>query len=633
MKLSDNALTVLTKRDYLKKDKEGRVVEKPDQMFRRVAKAISKIEKKENRSKWEKKFYKVMSKLEFLPNSPTLMHAGTKFNQLSACFVLPLVDSLESIFNSMEEMATIARTGGGVGIPLSNLRPRGSRIRSTGGITSGPISFLKLYNEAAEVINEGSSRRVALMAVMDVHHPDIMDFVFAKGVEEEVRNFNISVGVTDEFMKAALNGKEYELRIPNGESEQTGTKVVKKISASRVLDMITFQAWKTADPGMVFIDKMNEASPIKHLGRIETTNPCGEQPLLPYESCNLGSINLSKCVKRKKRGRGMVMEVNWRKIENLVQVAVRFLDNVIDICKYPLPEIDKQTKKTRKIGLGVMGFADMLVKLKIAYDSNQGLRMGERISKFIHDTAISESQKLAKERGSFPGFKGSDWEKQGFKGMRNSTVNTVAPTGTISIIANCSSGIEPLFALSYIRKNILDVDNTELLEANDLFLKVAKERKFYSKELMKEVSETGGVSEIVNVPKDVKELFKVSHEIDFRTHIKMQAAWQKHIDAAVSKTINMSRSASPDDVKEAYELAYQTGCKGITVYRDGSKARQVLNAGVGQSGSDPIVDNQRKWVGNGHSQEELCPECGGELSFKEGCATCLSCGYSRCSVS
>ncbi len=631
MKLTDNALTVLTKRDYLKKDDQGRVVETPEKMFKRVAKAVASVETKyggvKMRKRWEERFFKVMSSLEFLPNSPTLMHAGTKFNQLSACFVLPLRDSLEEIFNSMEEMATISRTGGGVGIPLSNLRPRGSKIRSTGGITSGPISFLKLFNQAAEVINEGSSRRAALMAVMNVHHPDIMDFVFAKAVEEEIKNFNISVGVTDEFMKAAKAGKEYELRMP-----KTG-KVIKKIPAQQVLDMITFQAWKTADPGMVFLDEMNEKSPIKHVGEIETTNPCGEQPLLPYESCNLGSINLSKCLKRVKRGKGFRKKVDWEKLESLTRLAVRFLDNVIDVCSFPLEEIDQQTKRTRKIGLGVMGFADLLVELRIPYASNQGVRMGERLSKFIHETAISESKAIGKERGSFPGFKGSDWEKRGFSHMRNSTVNTVAPTGTISIIANCSSGIEPLFALCYVRKNILDVDNTELVEVNDLFEKVARKEKFYSKELMRQISETGGMGDLSRVPKEHREIFKTSQEIDFRDHIKMQAAWQKHIDAAVSKTINMSSGATPDDVREAYMLAYELGCKGITVYRDGSKNRQVLNAGTTSTGTKSMVNDERKWVGNGHSQEELCPECGGELSFKEGCATCSSCGYSRCSVS
>lgn len=619
--LSDNAITVLTKRDYLKRDKEGRVAETPEQMFRRVAKAISVKDKL-----WEERFFQAMASLEFLPNSPTLMHAGTKFNQLSACFVLPLDDNLESIFKTMQQMATIARTGGGIGIPLSNLRPRGSKVKSTGGITSGPISFLQLFNQVANVINEGSSRRVALMAVMNAHHPDIMDFVFAKGVEEEMSNFNISVGATDDFMKAAINNKEYELRAP------LTNEVVKKISARRVLDMITFQAWKTADPGMVFLDKMNDKSPVNHLGKIQTTNPCGEQPLLPYESCNLGSINLSKCINpTSSRLRGA--EIDWEKLEKLVRLGVRFLDDVIDVCTYPIEEIELMSRRTRKIGLGVMGFADMLIKLNIPYASNEGLKTGERLAKFIHDAAVGESKILGKERGSFPAFKGSVWEKQGFKAMRNSTVNTVAPTGTISIIADCSSGIEPLFALSYVRKNILDINNTELVETNALFEKTAKQKKFYSKELMRQISETGGIDGLKGVPNNVREVFKVSQEISWSWHVKMQAAWQKHTDAAVSKTINMSNSASPDDVREAYILAYETGCKGITVYRDGSKARQVLNAGVTKSATQQIVDDNRKWVGNGHREEELCPECGGELTFKEGCATCLACGYSRCTVS
>ncbi len=629
IKLSNNALTVLSKRDYLKKDEKGNVVETPEKMFSRVARVVAGVEKgygltARQAKSWEDKFYQAMSSLEFLPNSPTLMHAGTNFNQLSACFVLPMGDSLEEIFKTMKETATIARTGGGVGIPLSNLRARGSRIKSTGGITSGPISFLQLFNQMANVINEGSSRRVAMMAVMNVHHPDIMDFIFSKGVEGEVSNFNISVGITDEFMEAVRKNKDYELRAP-----ESG-KVIKKISARRVMDMITFQAWKTADPGMVFLDKMNEFSPVNHLGEIQTTNPCGEQPLLPYESCNLGSINLSKCIKS---GRGRKKaQVDWEKFENLVRLAVRFLDNVIDVCSYPLDEIDKMTRKTRKIGLGVMGFADMLIQLKIPYGSREGLKMGERLSQFLQNTARDESRKLGEARGSFPAFSGSMWDREGYKAMRNSTVNTVAPTGTISIIANCSSGIEPLFALSYVRKNILDVSNTELLEVNDWFEKVARQKKFYSKALMKQISEIGGINGLTGVPRDIKEVFKVSHEINWEDHVKMQAAWQKHIDAAVSKTINLPNSATPDEVQEAYLLAYELGCKGVTVYRDGSKMKQVLNAGGSSLSSKPMVDDKRKWVGNGHKEEDLCPECGGELTFKEGCANCLACGYSRCSV-
>ena len=627
IKLTDNALTVLTKRDYLKRDKDGRVTETPEQMFQRVSQAIAGAEKPYGGVKavkdWAAKFYDAMSNLEFLPNSPTLMHAGTKFNQLSACFVLPLEDNLASIFKTMEEAATIARTGGGVGIPLSNLRARGTKVKSTGGVTSGPISFLQLFNQMANVINEGSSRRVAMMAVMNVHHPDIMDFIFAKGVEEEIKNFNISVGATDVFMKAVLANKDYELRSPGHTPGELG-EVVKKISARRVMDMITFQAWKTADPGMVFLDRMNQQSPVNHLGLIETTNPCGEQPLLAYESCNLGSINLAKCLN--------VKGINWEKTEALVRLGVRFLDDVIDICSYPLPEIDAMSKKTRKIGLGVMGLADLLVLLKIPYASNEALKLSERLAKFIQNIARDESKSLAQVRGSFPAFKGSLWDRQGFKAMRNSTVNTVAPTGTISIIANCSSGIEPLFALTYVRKNILDVNNTELIEVNQKFEKTAKENQFYSKELMRQVSVSGGIDGLPGVPKDIKEIFKVSHEIGWDGHVKMQAAWQKHIDAAVSKTINLVSSATPDDIREAYLLAYETGCKGITVYRDGSKTKQVLNVGLGII-RQPIIDDQRKWVGNGHREEELCPECGGELTFKEGCANCLACGYSRCLIS
>ena len=479
----------------------------------------------------------------------------------------------------------------------------------------------------ANVINEGSSRRVAMMAVMNVHHPDILDFIFAKGIDDEIANFNVSVGVTDQFMKAVTSNKDYELKVPGS------NRIVKKISARRVMDMITFQAWKTADPGMVFLDRMNEKNPANHLGEVQATNPCGEQPLLPYESCNLGSINLSKCIKKVKRGRGVSIEVDWNKLGKLVKLAVRFLDDVIDICTYPIKEIDKMTHKTRRIGLGVMGFADLLVMLNIPYASNQGLKMGEKLSEFIQKKSQDESKKLGKERGSFPAFKGSQWRKQGFKQMRNSTVNTVAPTGTISIIADCSSGIEPLFALSYVRKNILDVGNTEMVEVNRLFESISRNKRFYSKKLMKEISETGGINNLSEVPKKIREVFAISHEIDWSWHVKMQAAWQKYVDAAISKTINMSHSATPDDVRDAYLMAYETGCKGITVYRDGSKSRQMLNIGTSRVSGRPIVNDRRKWVGNSHPQEELCPECGGELNFKEGCTGCVACGYSRCSVS
>jgi ribonucleoside-diphosphate reductase alpha chain len=632
IKLSENALKVLQARDYLKRDKEGRILETPEKMFRRVAGAIAKAEARYEGSEavrnWQERFYQAMAGLEFLPNTPTLMHAGTKFNQLSACFVLPLEDSLESIFRTMEQTATVARTGGGVGIPVSNLRARGARIRSTGGITSGPISFLQLFNQMANVINEGSSRRVALMAVMEVHHPDIMDFIFAKGSEEELANFNLSVGVSDEFMKAYQGNKEYELRSPHDQ------RVVKKISARRVFDMISFQAWKTADPGMVFLDRINEKNPVNQLGKIQTTNPCGEQPLLAYESCNLGSINLASCVKTvRTKKRSQKIEIDWEKLEDRVRLGVRFLDDVIDVCTYPLPEIEKMSKKTRKIGLGVMGWADLLAILGIAYASNQGLKLAEKVAKFIQTVARNESRLLAEKRGSFPAFRGSLWGRQGYKKMRNSTVNTVAPTGTISIIANCSSGIEPLFALAYVRRNILDVDNTEMVEVNELFEKTLKQKGIYSKELMEKISETGGAGSLAELPKPIKETFAVSQEIDWTWHVKMQAAWQKYTDAGVSKTINMSNAATPDDVRDAYLMAYDLGCKGITVYRDGCKTKQVLNVGATQGLTRPIVDDRRKWVGNGHAPEELCPECGGILSFKEGCANCLACGYSRCSVS
>lgn len=620
--LSDNAMVVLQKRGYLLKKKDGSF-ESAEEMFRRVAKNIASADKKYGASngelkRVEERFYQMMSNFEFLSGT-VMRNAGREFQQLSACFVLPLEDSLESIFKSLYDTAMIVRTGGGVGIPLSNLRSRGIPIKSTSGVSSGPVSYLKLFDHTAEVINESCSRRVAMMAVMRVDHPDIEEFIMAKDMVGEIVNFNVSVGITDEFMRAYKEGKDFNLVDPHTKG------VVKKVNAKSLFEMISYQAWKVGDPGLVFLDKMNKENPNPQLGDYEATNPCGEQPLLPYESCNLGNINLSKCVSNG--------EINWNKLEDLVKVGVHFLDNVIDMCSYPIPEIDKMARTTRKIGLGVMGFADALIDLGTPYDSKEGVELGEKLARFIQKKAREASANLGERRGSFPAFFKSRLKKK-YKAMRNATVNTVAPTGTISIFANCSSGIEPLFALSYVRKNILDIGKTTMFEVNPTFMRVANERGFYSEKLMEEVNKKGGVREIKGVPESVKSVFVTSHEIATSWHLKMQSAWQRYTDAAVSKTINLPNSATAEDVKNSYMLAYEMGCKGVTVYRDGSRGdNQVLAVGADKKTTlattkDYTEDEAATFSG----KDGKCPECQSIMEFRDGCVVCLGCGYSYCSI-
>lgn len=623
--LSENAMMVLQKRGYLLKKKDGGF-ESAEEMFRRVAKNIASADKKYGVTngelkKVEEKFFEMMSNMEFLSGT-VMRNAGREFQQLSACFVLPLEDSLESIFKSLYDTAMIVRTGGGVGIPLSNLRSRGIPIKSTSGVSSGPVSYLKLFDHTAEVINESCSRRVAMMAVMNVSHPDIEEFIIAKDRVGEIVNFNASVGITDEFMRAYKNDGEFNLVDPHTK------EVVKKVKAKSLFEMIAYQAWKVGDPGLVFLDKMNKENPNPHLGDYETTNPCGEQPLLPYESCNLGNINLSKCVAGS--------EVDWNKLENLVKEGVHFLDNVIDMCTYPISEIDKMARTTRKIGLGVMGFADMLVDLGIAYDSKEGVELGEKIAKFIQKKAREASANLGERRGSFPAFFKSRLKKK-YKAMRNACVNTVAPTGTISIFANCSSGIEPLFALSYVRKNILDIGKTTLFEVNPVFMREAEGKGFYSEKLMEEVNKKGGVREIKGVPENVKKVFVTSHEIATNWHLKMQSAWQKYTDAAVSKTINLPNSATAEDVKDSYLSAYEMGCKGVTVYRDGSRGdNQVLSVGQGRTDEKMTLVTTKDFTEDEAAvfsgKDGKCPECGELMEFRDGCVVCPGCAYSYCSI-
>ena len=564
LKLSLNAMEVL-KRRYLLKNELGEVIETPSQMFERVAKAIARAElnygkSKEEVKEIERRFYLLMRNLEFLPNSPTLMNAGTELGQLAACFVLPVEDSIEGIFGAVKNMAKIHQSGGGTGFSFSRLRPKEDVVKSTGGVASGPVSFMRVFDVATDVIKQGGKRRGANMGILNADHPDILEFIRAKE-RGEFANFNTSVAVTDEFMHAVERNDEYGLVNPRTKGE------VRKINAREVFNEIVTYAWKIGDPGIVFMDEINRRNPISAVGEIEATNPCGEQPLLPYDSCNLGSINVSKFVKK---GDG---EIDWERLRGVIWISVRFLDDVIDVNRYPLPEIEKMTRANRKIGLGIMGFAELLIKLGIAYDSKDALSVGEKLMQFITNEARQCSAELGLERGSFPNFGLSVWNSE-YEAMRNATLTTIAPTGTISIIAGCSSGIEPIFAVAFVR-NVMG----GMLEINKLFEGIAKEKGFYSKELITEIAKCGSVQDIDGIPEDVKMVFVTALDISPEWHVRMQAAFQKYTDNAVSKTVNLPSDATWGDVKKVFLLAYKLKCKGITIYRYGSK-EQVLSLNI-----------------------------------------------------
>lgn len=584
LKLPQNAILVLERR-YLRKDENGRVIESTGNMFRRIAKGIAEVEKQYGKSQdkvaeWEDEFYRMMTSLEFIPNSPTLMNTGTEFKQLSACFVLPIEDSIESIFDSLKVAAIIHKTGGGTGFAFSRLRPKGDMVKTTGGIASGPISFATIYDTATDVVKQGGRRRGANMGILRVDHPDIMDFIVAKEKEGILRNFNISVALTDKFMQAVEKDRDFELINPRNGS------VVKKLKARAIWNLIVMMAWKNGEPGVVFLDAINKYNPTPHLGVIESTNPCGEQPLLPYESCNLGSIDVSKFV----AGEG---RMDWEKLRETVGKAVRFLDNVIDANVYILQEIEKVTRGNRKIGLGLMGFADMLIKRGIKYDTEEGLKAAGELMKFINEEGHKVSAKLGEEKGSFPNFSGSVWEKD-WKAMRNATITTIAPTGTISIIGGSSQGIEPLFAIVYVRE-VSESLGRSLIEINPLFENIALREGFYSEELMKKISKRTSVQDLEEIPEHIRRLFVTAHDITAEWHVRMQAAFQKHTDNAVSKTINFPNSATPNDIEKAYWLAYKLGCKGVTVYRHGSREAQVLR---------PIESE-----GTVADYSQICPTC------------------------
>lgn len=733
VQLSPNAALVLAKR-YQRKDLEGQLTETPRELFWRVAYSIAAEEAKYENSPFgvdelAARFYTLMTTFRFLPNSPTLMNAGTELGQLAACFVLPVGDSIEEIFNAVKYAALIHKSGGGTGFSFSRLRPKASRVGSTGGVASGPLSFLRIFNTATEQIKQGGTRRGANMGILRVDHPDILEFIRAKERDGELNNFNLSVGLTEEFMKAVENNAPYDLVAPHS-GQVTG-----QLKAREVFELLVQKAWESGDPGIIFLDRINKDNPTPEQGEIESTNPCGEQPLLPYEACNLGSINVSAFFDPQRR------ELDWEGLKETIHLCVRFLDNVIDASRYPLEAIEEKVRENRKIGLGLMGWADLLYQLHIPYDSHEALNLGEKLMAFLQGESKSASKTLAKERGPFPAYAASTFGKRNLGPYRNATTTTIAPTGTLSILAGCSSGVEPLFALCFSR-NVMDGD--KLVEINAHFETALKEADCYSRGLMEEVAKKGSIHNSDYLPEQLRRIFVTAMDIEPVWHLKMQAAFQLHTDNAVSKTVNLPHSATQEDIHSIYWMAYEQGCKGVTVYRDGCKSAQVLctgekgqqtadqppaapvrtvrerpdvtygftqkiNTGLGvlyltvnevdgrpfevfatigksgrsitakaeaigrlvslalRSGIDVVdVVSQIKGIGGEHPvfqkkglllsipdaiawvlerryikggltskpgnglDRNLCPECGGELIFEEGCNICKACGFTKC---
>ena len=602
--LKPNTEVVLQKR-YLRKNLDGKIIETPRDLFWRVAAAIAVQEENYKNSSRKadhlaRDFYELMTSWKFLPNSPTLMNADTELGQLSACFVLPVGDSIEEIFDAVKYAAMIHKSGGGTGFSFSRLRPKDSRVGSTGGVASGPVSFLRIFNTATEQIKQGGTRRGANMGILRVDHPDILEFIGAKEKEGEFNNFNLSVGLTESFMQAVENDEHYDLVSPNN------GEVMRRLPAREVFDLLVRKAWQSGDPGIVFLDRINRDNPTPDQGAIESTNPCGEQPLLPFEACNLGSINLS-CfhVPGHENNADPATAIDWDDLRRVVHLSVRFLDNVIDASRFPLERIGETVRKNRKIGLGVMGFADLLFQLGVAYDSQQGLELGERIMAFVQEEGHKASAELARERGPFPAYESSVFAGKNLGPYRNATVTTIAPTGTLSIIAGCSSGVEPLFALCFTR-NILDGER--LVEINPHFEAALESGGLFSHELMDAVVAKGSIQDMDYLPAPLRKTFVTAMDIAPQWHLRMQAAFQRHTDNAVSKTVNLSNSATEQDIREIYWLAYQEGCKGVTVYRDGCKSIQVLATGEGQKKMDGGAD-----AGAGSGQDGHAPSAGGPI--------------------
>jgi len=618
--LTENALLVLRKR-ILARNPAGDIIESPEQMFRRVARSIASADLEYGTAAdvaaSENCFFEVMERLEFLPNSPTLMNAGRELGQLSACFVLPIDDSMESIFNTLADTALIQKSGGGTGFSFSRLRPKEDPIESTQGQSSGPVSFVRLYNFATEVTKLGGKRSGANMAILRVDHPDIEDFISAKTDPLELNTFNISVAITDEFMDRLRAGDSYALINPRT-GRETG-----RLDAQKLFDRIVESAWRNGEPGVIFIDRINRDNPTPEIGPIESTNPCGEQPLLPYESCVLGSINLSRF---HREGR-----VDYDRLKGVVRVGVHFLDNIIDVSKFPIPQIEQMTRANRKIGLGVMGWADLLIKLGIAYDSEEAQCLADEVMKFISAEALQASRALAQKRGPFPRWHYERiYQETHRPPQRNATITTVAPTGTISLIADCSSGIEPIYSVAFSRRSF---GSERMLFVHPLFEEYARECGFYSEVLISQIATSGSLENIAEIPEVARRLFVTTHQIAPKWHVKMQAAFQKHIDAAVSKTINFPHTATVDDVRRAYLLAYELGCKGLTIYRDGSREEQVLSTQAATfretstlaaaSGAEIRSPQNQSLARNS------CPDCGSILQHNGTCLFC-TCGYSVC---
>jgi len=630
LNFSNNALEVLTRR-YLLKDENGEIKESPKQMIERVANNIAKADKsygatKKEIAEIEAKFFDMIASLEFMPNSPTLMNAGTEIQQLSACFVLPVPDSIVGIFDALKYQALIHKSGGGTGFSFSRLRPKSDIVKSTSGVSSGPVSFMKIFDAATQQIKQGGKRRGANMGILRVDHPDILDFITCKADMKTLTNFNISVAITDAFMNALKNNGRYELLNPRSK------EVIKTLPAKEVFNLIVSNAWINGDPGIVFIDNINKTNPLKNLGEIEATNPCGEQDLHPYDSCNLGSIAVNRFVKEDRT------DFDWNRLAKTVHTATHFLDNVIDMNNFPIPQIEEMSKKSRRIGLGIMGFADALYLLGIAYDSPKGFETGKKLMRFLREEAEKESMELAEKRGVFEAYEGSDQEKEG-KRVRNAYLTTVAPTGTIGMIAEASGGLEPNFALSYIK---YCMDGDELVYTNKYFEQEAKDKGFYSNSLMAKIARVGTIQDFEEIPKEVRDVFVTAQDISPENHIRMQAAFQESVDAAVSKTINFPNSSTMEEIEKGYLLAYELKCKGVTIYRDGSRDGQVLNIGTVKKDKCKTEINIPKVIKIEEMQEVKskaqikkegkCPECGTKLAIEEGCAKCYGCGYSACSV-
>lgn len=662
LNLSENAVKVLERR-YLKRDKDGNCTETPADMFRRVADTIASGDLQFGKSQSEVKelsdrFYKAITNRYFMPNSPTLMNAGRELGQLAACFVLPVEDSLEGIFETVKNTALIHKSGGGTGFSFSRLRPKNSVVRSTMGVSSGPVSFMEVFNAATEAVKQGGTRRGANMGILRVDHPDIIDFIHCKSDNNKLNNFNISVAITDKFMDAYLAGEDYDLINPQN------NEVVGRMNAKEVFDLIVDGAWRNGEPGIVFIDKMNSDNPTPLVGPIESTNPCGEVPLLSYEACNLGSINLGLMMKKDSNG----WSVDWDLLEETTRTAMRFLDNVIAVNNYPLPQISEMVQNNRKIGLGVMGWADMLMKMGLSYNSEEGTKLAGQVMEFIDYVSKTESIELAKERGSFNNFKGSIYDSENYLynkykgksagkisddkwaeidagikqyGLRNATTTCIAPTGTISMIASASGGVEPLFGLVFSR---LIMDGTEMLEVNPIFKDYMVSNGLYSEAMMSQIAQDGTIAHVDGVSDEVKQIFATAHDVSPYWHVKMQAAFQLHTDNAVSKTVNFVESATREDIQEAYILAYKNNLKGITVYRNNSRQFQPMNLEAKKTEktvemkpveSKPIVEEKSEsaedYAPTGEIKTVKCPECGTEIQMAEGCFICLNCGYSGCS--